>query len=176
MSYDVYDIPEAARKVGVSSRTIQRRLESGKLPGAFKKGGRWAIPEPTLASSFPNAFPPKHDKDDTEDDNVNDTKSDNYDSLDSAVISADSQLIKHLQDELERTRTRADRLENDLREERAASRETAKELARLADQAQQLELAHKMLPASLSAEQPDTSDIKGSHQPTKGWTRFFTKR
>ena len=141
MSYDTYDIAAAAEKVGVSSRTIQRRIESGKLPGAVKDGGRWFIPEPTLAAAFPDAFA---------------TKYDNYDTRTGAEYAADSQLIKQLQDDLERERQHADDLAAELRTERAHARETAAQLAKLADQAQQLELAQlQHHPELVATEQTD---------------------
>jgi len=156
MSYDTYDIAAAAEKVGVSSRTIQRRIESGKLPGAVKDGGRWFIPEPTLAAAFPDAFATKYDNYDTKDDSVNDNKYDNYDTRTGAEYAADSQLIKQLQDDLERERQHADDLAAELRTERAHARETAAQLAKLADQAQQLELAQlQHHPELVATEQTD---------------------
>lgn len=141
MSYDSYDIATAAQKAGVSPRTIQRRIESGRMPGATKLGGRWIIPEPTLAAAFPQAFATKTDKHDTKYDTVNDTNYDRYDSRTGTEHAVDSQLVEQLRADLERERARADRLEEDLREERASARASAAELVRLADQSQQLQLS-----------------------------------
>ena len=153
MSYDSYDIAAAAQKVGVSPRTIQRRIEGGKMPGATKSGGRWTIPEPTLAAAFPQAFATKPDKPDTRHDTVNDTNYDRHDTKDGTEYAVDSQLVEQLRADLERERARADRLEEDLREERASARTSAAELVRLADQAQQLQLSQMRQPDEITAHE-----------------------
>ena len=36
-------LPEMAVEMRSSSKTVRRRIESGKLTAAFKEGGRWLI-------------------------------------------------------------------------------------------------------------------------------------
>lgn len=44
---------EAAEACGVSLRTMSRRLNAGKVPGAERKGNSWAVPlEGLLAAGF----------------------------------------------------------------------------------------------------------------------------
>ena len=36
-------LPEMAAEMRSSAKTVRRRIETGKLSGAFKEGGRWVI-------------------------------------------------------------------------------------------------------------------------------------
>jgi excisionase family DNA binding protein len=47
-------LAEAATRAGVSQKTLQRRIAAGRLPGAHRdSGGRWLIPDDTIATEFP---------------------------------------------------------------------------------------------------------------------------
>lgn len=51
---------EVARELGMHPRSIQRRCQAGKLPGAYKAGRSWRIPRSALrAAQLDRAFRPR---------------------------------------------------------------------------------------------------------------------
>jgi len=45
MSERLLSTAEAARKLGVTRRQVQRLAKGGRLPNAFKVGETWVVPE-----------------------------------------------------------------------------------------------------------------------------------
>lgn len=43
-----YDLLETATMLSISVKTIERRIESGKLLGAYKDGRKWFIPKESI--------------------------------------------------------------------------------------------------------------------------------
>ena len=59
MARDLSD-REVARELGMHPRSIQRRCQAGKLPGAYKAGRSWRIPRSALRTAqLDRAFRPR---------------------------------------------------------------------------------------------------------------------
>ncbi len=59
MARDLTDV-EVARELGMHKRSIQRRCQAEKLPGAYKAGRSWRIPRSALrAAQLDRAFRPR---------------------------------------------------------------------------------------------------------------------